>query len=94
MAWARLVTYPGGSEAQYAAVVEALGPAHSDAPGRTFLAAGASERGWQIFMVWDSKDAFQQWAGQHTGPAHERAGERGWQSPPEVLDFDVVQTLD
>lgn len=47
MAWARLVTYPEGTQAQYEAVVSELGAAHRDAPGRTFLAAGPSERGWQ-----------------------------------------------
>lgn len=93
MAWARLVTYPGGTEEQYKAVVDALGSAHTDAPGRTFLAAGPSERGWQIFMVWESKEAFQGWAGEHTGAAHERAGERGWRTQPEVLDFETYHVL-
>jgi heme-degrading monooxygenase HmoA len=94
MAWARLVTYPGGTEEQYEAVLDELGEAMNDAPGRRFLAAGPSERGWQIFMVWESQQAFMQWARQHVGPAHERAGERGWKSEPEVLDFETFLLLD
>lgn len=93
MAWARLVTYPGGTEAQFRAVTEELGAAYVDAPGRTFLAAGPSELGWQMFTVWDSKESFQRWAAEHVGPAHEKAGERGWKSQPEVLDFDTYHVL-
>ena len=48
MAWARLITYPGGTEEQYRAVVDEVGDAHANAPGRLFLTAGPSERGWQI----------------------------------------------
>ncbi len=93
MAWARLVTYEGGTEAQYRAVVEAIGEAHESPPGRIFLAAGPSENGWQIFVVWESKEAFQAWAAEHVGPAHGRVGDRGWQTEPQVLDFDTFHVL-
>lgn len=93
MAWAHFVTYPGGTEAQYRAVKDELGSAHTDAPGRLFLTAGASERGWQIFMVWDSPESFQRWASEHLGPAHDRVGDRGWKAAPEVLDFETFDLL-
>lgn len=93
MAWARLVTYPGGTEEQYQAIQEALGDAHDDAPGRLFLTAGPSERGWQIFMVWESPEAFFSWAHRYVGQAHERAGNRGWRSDPETLDFETFHVL-
>lgn len=90
MAWARLVTYPGGTEAQYRAVLDEIGDGMGNAPGRLFQVAGPSARGWQIFMMWDSQEAFQAWARQHVGPAHERAGDRGWTSEPDVLDFEPL----
>ncbi len=93
MAWARLVTYPGGTREQYEAVIAELGPAHAGAPGRIFLTAGPSERGWQMFMVWDSQESFGRWAREHVGPAHERVGDRGWTSDPEVLDFETYHVL-
>ncbi len=40
MAWGRLVFCPGGTEEQYGAVIEEIGDAHVDAPGRTYFAAG------------------------------------------------------
>lgn len=93
MAFGRLVFYPGGTQAQYEAVVDAIGPAHADAPGRTFLAAGATEGGWEMITVWESKDAFDRWATEHLGPAHQRVGARGWQSPPEIKDFEPFHVL-
>jgi hypothetical protein len=94
MAWARLVTYPDGTESQYQAVLDELGEGMNDAPGRLFLAAGPSERGWQIFMAWDKQESFFGWAREHVGPAHERVGERGWTSVPETLDFETFLVLE
>jgi heme-degrading monooxygenase HmoA len=88
-----MVFYPGGTEEQYRAVIDEIGPAHSEAPGRQFLAAGATEGGWLMVMVWESQDDFQRWAAEHVGPAHERVGARGWQSPPEITDFTPYHVL-
>ena len=93
MAWGRLVFYPGGTEEQYRAVVDEIGAAHADAPGRTFLAAGATDGGWLMATVWESQEDFQRWAAEHVGPAHERVGSRGWHSPPEVTDFTPYHVL-
>lgn len=93
MPWARLVTYADGTQAQYQAVIDEIGDGMTDAPGRLFLAAGPSERGWQIFMVWDSQSSFFAWAQKHVGPAHERVGARGWTSDPETLDFETFLLL-
>jgi heme-degrading monooxygenase HmoA len=46
-----------------------------------------------MITVWTSKAAFQRWAQEHIGPAHQRAGERGWQSPPETTDFETFHVL-
>jgi hypothetical protein len=93
MAWARLVFYPGGTEAQYRAVIDEIGEAHASAPGRTYFAAGPTEGGWHMFMVWESQEDFQRFAAEHIGPAHERAGDRGWQSAPQFTDFSPVHVV-
>ncbi|HEX6568206.1 MAG TPA: hypothetical protein VF015_03545 [Acidimicrobiales bacterium] len=93
MAWARLVFYPGGTQAQYEAVIGEIGEAHRQPPGRSYYAAGPAEGGWMMFMVWDSQDTFQRWAARHIGPAHERAGARGWRSDPVVTDFTPGHVL-
>jgi heme-degrading monooxygenase HmoA len=93
MAWARLVYYPGGTEEQYRAVVDEIGDAHANAPGRSYFAAGPAEGGWAMLMVWDSQEDFQQWAAEHVGPAHQRAGSRGWQTSPQTTDFSPIQVI-
>jgi hypothetical protein len=87
MTWGRLVFYPDGTQEQYEAVVAEIGDAHRNAPGRKFLAAGPTDGGWLMAMIWESQDDFQRWAAEHVGPAHARAGDRGWQSPPQATDF-------
>jgi hypothetical protein len=93
MAFGRIVFYPGGTEAQYQAVIDEIGPAFSDVPERIFHTAGASDGGWLMLIIWTSKEAFQRWAQEHIVPAHQRAGERGWQSQPETTDFETLHVL-
>jgi hypothetical protein len=93
MAWGRLVYYPGGTEDQYRAVTDEIGEAHVNAPGRSYFAAGPAEGGWAMLMVWESQEDFQRWAAEHVGPAHQRAGARGWQSSPRTTDFTPLQVI-
>ncbi|MGI8876678.1 MAG: hypothetical protein ACR2KP_20610 [Egibacteraceae bacterium] len=93
MAFGRIVFYAGGTEAQYRAVIDEIGPAFSDVPERILHAAGGSDDGWLMITAWTSKAAFQRWAQEHIGPAHQRAGERGWRSSPETTDFETFHVL-
>lgn len=93
MGFARLVHYPGGTAEQFRAVIDEIGPAFAEAPGRTYFAAGPAEGGWSMFMVWDSEDDFWRFAAEHLGPAHQRAGARGWQSGPEFTDFQAAHVI-
>jgi hypothetical protein len=86
MAWGRLVFYPGGTEEQYRAVVDAI-PDFDNVPGRTYYAAGPTEGGWMMLTVWESQEDFQRFAREVIAPAHEKAGANGWQSPPQATDF-------
>jgi hypothetical protein len=65
MAWGRLVFYPGGTEEQYRAVIEEIGAAHADAPGRMFLAAGGTDGGWLMAMVRETQEP-----SLNQGPSH------------------------
>lgn len=93
MAFGRIVFYPGGTAAQYQAVIDEIGSAFTDAAERIFHAAGPTEGGWLMTTIWNSKEAFQRWAQEHVGPAHQRAGDRGWQSQPETTDFETFHVV-
>jgi hypothetical protein len=56
-------------------------------------AAGPAEGGWAMLMVRNSQDDFQRWAEAHVGPAHQRAGSRGWQTPPQTTDFSPTHVI-
>ncbi len=93
MAIARLALFPGGTEEQYKALVDELGPAHTEAKGRIMLAAGAVDRGWQFMQVWESEQAIRQFVENHLRPAFARAGERAFQQPPEITDFPLRELV-
>ena len=48
MALARLALFPGGTEEQYKALVDALGPAHTEANGRIMLSSVSVHRCLQL----------------------------------------------
>ena len=93
MAIARLALFPGGTEEQYKALVDALGPAHTEAKGRIMLAAGAVDRGWQLVQVWESERAIRQFVENHLRPAFAQAGERAFQQPSEITDFPLRELV-
>jgi hypothetical protein len=87
MTWARTVFYPGGTAEQYRAVIDAIGPAVENPPGRIFHAAGPTEGGWILLTVWETKEQFERFAAEHIGPGHQRAGDKGWRTQPQASDF-------
>lgn len=93
MAFARLALFPEGTQQQHEAIVEGLGTAHVDAPGRLLFAAGPTEGGWQIIQVWETRDQLEQWVQDNLGRAFAHAGSRGYLHPPVVTDFEVPEVL-
>jgi hypothetical protein len=90
MAFARVAVFPGGTRQQYEAVNEALGAGLTDQPERILLAAGQTDEGWQIIQIWESRDGLDRFIEEHLRPAMEKAGDRGYQAPPRITDFEVA----
>ena len=89
MAFARIALFPGGTEAQHQAIVEALGDAQVDPAGRILFAAGPTDDGWQILQVWESREELDKWVEAHLGNAFARVGSRGYPAPPRITDFEL-----
>ena len=49
--------WPGGTEEQYRATLAAVHPANGLPDGQLYHAAGATEGGYLITVVWDSKES-------------------------------------
>lgn len=79
--------FEGGTKEQYEKVLDAAHPGGSLPAGQTYHAAGATDGGWLVVAVWDSKqscDTFmqstlmptlQKLEGGFAGPPQERAAE-------------------
>lgn len=93
MAFLRLATFPGGTEEQHKAIVEGLGDAYANAPGRLLFAAGGTPEGWQIVQLWQDRDGMDRWVEDHLGAAMAKAGDRGYPAPPHIVDFEVTDLL-
>jgi heme-degrading monooxygenase HmoA len=91
MAFARLALFPEGTQQQHEAIVEGLGDAHNNAPGRLLFAAGPTDEGWQIIQIWQTREQLEQWVQDNLGKAFAHAGSRGYKYPPRVTDFEVPE---
>ena len=89
MAFARIALFPGGTEDQHQAVVEALGESQVNPEGRIMFAAGPTPEGWQIVQVWETREQLERWVLDNLGEAFARAGSRGYPSPPRITDIEI-----
>jgi hypothetical protein len=88
MAMAFIMDFAGGGAAEYDAVINDM---HLDGrlpPGAVFHAAGATDTGWRVFDVWETAEAFQQFAESQIGPLSAKQG----MPAPEIRSFEVAQT--
>lgn len=91
MPYARIALFPDGTQEQHEAIVEGLGDAHTNAPGRLVFAAGPTPEGWQIIQVWETQEQLDDWVQANLGKAFAHAGSRGYMYPPTITDFEVPE---
>ena len=90
MAFARLAVFPGGTEEQHRALVDALGDAQLNPAGRILFAAGPTTDGWQVLQVWENRDELERWVQDNLGPAFATVGNNGYPSPPKITDLELT----
>ena len=90
MAFARIAVFPGGTREQWDYLGSLMGEGVTNQPERRLLAAGPSADGWTIIQIWDTREALDRFISEHLGPAMERAGERGYPQPPQIIDLDLA----
>lgn len=69
MAYLQTHFWPGGTEEQYRAMIEVLHPAGGLPPGQRSHAAGPTEGGYLISVVWDSREQSEQFTNGKLLPA-------------------------
>lgn len=94
MAYGVVHFFPGGTQEQYESSVAAVHPGPGQLPtGQIFHAAGASEGGWTIMAVHDSKESWERFRDDTLGPAMAAGIDGGFTAPPEETTVDVYTVL-
>ncbi len=90
MAYAVVHFFPGGTKENYEASIAAVHPGRDKLPdGQVFHAAGASEGGWTVVAVHESKASWEQFRDGVLMPKMKQGVPGGFENPPQETVFEV-----
>ena len=90
MAYGVVHRFPGGTEEQYEASIRAVHPSRDTLPdGQIFHAAGASDGGWTIVAIHESKESWERFRDNVLIPRHQEGIKGGLPFPPQETAFEV-----
>lgn len=90
MAYGIVHFFAGGTKEQYEASIGAVHPSRDKLPdGQIFHAAGASEGGWTITAVHDSKESWERFRDTILMPKMQQGIPGGFTSPPQETVYEV-----
>jgi hypothetical protein len=95
MAYGIVHFFPNGTKEQYEATLAAVHPDRDSLPkGQVYHAAGASEGGWTVMAIHESKESWDKFKNDILMPKLTRGIEGGFTTPPQeqVFEIDHQQT--
>lgn len=90
MAYAVIHHFPGGTRAQYEAVLAVVHPAEGLPDGQTYHAAGPSADGWTIVAQHDSAASWERFRDGTLLPTLAAGVDGGFTVPPVETAFEIV----
>jgi hypothetical protein len=94
MAYGIVHYFPGGTREQYETMLTAVHPGPDTLPdGQIFHTAGASDGGWTIVAVHDSKESWERFRDEVLMPRLQQGVEGGFTAPPQETAFEVDTLL-
>lgn len=82
--------FPGGTRAQYEAVLRAVHPMKDSLPdGQLFHAAGESAGGFTVVAIHDSKESWERFRDTVLMPRMKQGVSGGFTTPPQETVFEV-----
>jgi hypothetical protein len=94
MAHGVIYFFPGGTQSQYDKTVVEVHPAGGGLPeGQTFHAAGASDGGWTIGAVHNSKAGWEKFRDGTLVPRMQQGIAGGFETPPQETGFEIHNLL-
>jgi len=89
MAYAVVHFFPGATQEQYDASVAVLHLGGELPKGQIFHTAGASEGGWTVVAVHDSKASWEAFRDGTLMPSLQKGIEGGFTAPPQETEFET-----
>ena len=90
MARAYVMDFEGGTLDQYDQVVEKMELGGKAAPGSIYHWVAETEDGIRVVDVWESGEAYDQFAQEKIGPITAEVGV----APPTVVEYEIHNTLE
>jgi hypothetical protein len=82
--------FPGGTKDQYEAALARVHPSDGSLPeGQTYHAAGATDDGWIVVALWDSRESWERFRDERLMPGLQALGDAGFPSRPQETTFDI-----
>ena len=86
--------FPGGTKDQYEAARAQIWPPGGRMPeGMAHHIAGATDDGWVVVALWDSRESYERFRDDRLIPVLQGMGEAGLPSPPQTTTFEVQREL-
>ena len=90
MAYGIVHQFAGGTQEQYQASIAAVHPSDGSLPaGQIFHTAGASDGGWTIIAVHDSRESWERFRDEILMPRMQAGIEGGFTEPPLEYAFEA-----
>ena len=90
MAYGVVHQFAGGTEEQYRASIAAVHPSDGSLPaGQVSHLAGASDDGWVIVAIHDSRQSWERFRDEILNPRMQAGIEGGFAAPPQETTFEV-----
>lgn len=90
MAYGVVHFFPGGTKDQYEATLAAVHPDRKSLPkGQVYHAAGASQGGWTVIAIHDSKESWQRFRDDNLMPRLTKGVKGGFATPPQEQTFEI-----
>jgi hypothetical protein len=81
--------FDGGTQAQYDTIHGHMNVEGDPPEGMIFHSSGPIDGGWGVIDVWESREAFDRFAGTRLRPAVQELGDRAFPNPPDIKEFPV-----
>lgn len=90
MAFGIVHRFAGGTKEQYEAAVAVVHPPDGSLPeGQMHHIAGATDDGWIVIAVHDSRESWERFRDQTLLPGLEQLGDDGFAGPPDETSFET-----